>query len=87
MYGWELPEGGVDESFTVINVPKIKWAVFAYDGEHKESLPKIWTYIYSDWLYTSGYKIEDYIIVEKETWLDDKQEGFCAEVWIPLKEK
>lgn len=86
MYGWELPECGVDESFTIINVPKATWAVFTYYGEHMESLPKIWTYIYTNWLYTSGYKIEDYVIVEKETYLDDKQESFCAEVWMPIKE-
>lgn len=87
MYGWELPECGVDESFTIINVPKTTWAVFTYYGEHMESLPKIWTYIYTNWLYTSGYKTEDYIIVSKETWLDDKHESFCAEVWMPIKEK
>lgn len=86
IYGWELPEGGVDESFTIINVPKATWAVFTYYGEHMESLPKIWTYIYTNWLYTSGYKIDDHIVVEKETYLDEKQESFCAEVWMPIKE-
>jgi predicted transcriptional regulator YdeE len=52
-----------------------------------ESLPKIWTYIYSSWLLTSGYRTEDNIIIEKETWLDDRQGKFCAEVWMPLKKK
>lgn len=85
MYGWELPKNGVDESFTVVDVPKTTWAVFTYFGEHMESLPKIWTYIYSNWIHTSGYKTEDHIFIEKETWLDDRQESFCAEVWIPIK--
>jgi AraC family transcriptional regulator len=85
MYGWELPKNGVDDCFTVVDVPKTKWAVFTYHGEHMESLPKIWTYIYSNWLLTSGYKAEDHIIIEKEAWLDDKQESFCAEVWMPIQ--
>lgn len=82
MYGWEVPENGVDEAFTIVDVPKATWAVFTYYGEHMESLPKIWTYIYSNWLYTSGYKIDDYVFIEKETWLDEHQTSFCAEVWL-----
>ena len=85
MYGWELPKDGVPEFFTVVDVPETTWAVFAYYGEHMESLPKIWTYIYSSWLPTSGYKTEDNIIIEKEAWLEKRQEKFYAEVWIPLK--
>lgn len=87
MYGWVLPKEGVDESFTVLDIPETTWAVFTYYGEHMESLPKIWTYIYSSWLPTSGYKIEDSIIIEKETWIGVRQDEFCAEVWIPLKKK
>lgn len=86
MYGWELPENGVDEGFTIVDVPKTAWAVFTYKGEHMESLLKIWTYIYSNWLLTSGYKTGDDIIIEKEAWLDENQESFQAEVWLPIKE-
>ncbi len=85
MYGWEKPDYELDESFTVIDVPKTTWAVFTCNGEHKELLPKIWTYIYSSWLYTSDYKIEDHIIIEKESWIDEKQNVLHAEVWLPIK--
>jgi AraC family transcriptional regulator len=85
MYGWEKPAYEIEDSFTVINVPKTTWAVFTYYGEHMEGLPKIWSYIYTSWLYTSGYNIEDYIIIEKESWHDDAQKVICAEVWVPIK--
>lgn len=85
MYGWEKPDHIIDESFTVIDVPNTTWAVFTYNGEHMEGLPKIWTYIYSSWLYTSDYQIGDHIIIEKESWNDDSQEELCAEVWLPIK--
>ncbi len=86
MYGWEKPENEIGEDFTLIDVPKSTWAVFTYYGEHMEGLPKVWTYIYTSWLYTSNYKIEDYIIIEKESWHDKNQKVICAEVWMPIKE-
>lgn len=86
MYGWEKPEYEIEEHFTLVDVPKTTWAVFTYYGEHMEGLPKIWAYIYTSWLYTSDYKIEDYIILEKESWHDDNQKIICAEVWLPIKE-
>lgn len=84
MYGWELPENGVEEGFTIVDVPETNWCVFTYRGEHMEGLPQIWTYIYSNWLLSSGYKTGDHIIIEKETWLDEKNTQFCAEVWLPI---
>jgi AraC family transcriptional regulator len=86
MYGWEKPTHKIEECFTVIDVPKTTWAVFTYYGNHMEGLPKIWTYIYTSWLYTSGYRTEDYIIIEKESWHDDNQKIICAEVWMPIKD-
>ncbi len=86
MYGWEKPALVIEEGFTIIDVPKSAWAVFTYYGEHMEGLPKIWNYIYTSWLYTSGYNIKDNIIIEKESWQDDNQETICAEVWLPIKD-
>jgi len=86
MYGWELPDKGVDESFTIIDVPEATWAVFTYHGEHLESLPKIWTYLYTDWFFTSRYEVDNSIVIEKETWVDVKHIKFFAEVWIPISE-
>ncbi len=86
MYGWEKPSQELEESFTVIDVPETTWAVFTYVGEHMEGLPKVWTYIYTNWLYTSGYKIGDQIIIEKESWMDEKENVLRAEVWLPIKE-
>lgn len=85
MHGWEVPESGVDKEFTIVEVPETTWAVFSFYGEHMESLPKIWTYLYTHWLLETGYKTNDFIFIEKEMWLDDNQEKFCAEVWLPLK--
>lgn len=86
MYGWEKPLHEIEDCFTVIDVPKATWAVFTYYGEHLEGLPAIWTYLYTSWLYTSDYKTEDFIIIEKESWHDDREEVICAEVWLPIKE-
>lgn len=85
MYGWEKPDNELEESFTVIDVPKTKWAVFTYNGEHMDGLPKIWTYIYTSWLYTTEYKIDDHIIIEKESWIDENMNLLRAEVWLPIK--
>lgn len=86
MYGWEKPDYELEDSFTVLDVPKTTWAIFTYHGEHMEGLPKIWTYIYTSWLYTTDYKIGDNIIIEKESWIDEKQNVLLAEVWLPIKE-
>jgi AraC family transcriptional regulator len=86
MYGWEKPEHEIEDGFTVVDVPKTTWAVFNYFGEHMEGLPKIWTYIYTSWLYSSGYNIDDQIFIEKESWNDDAQKEICAEVWLAIKE-
>lgn len=85
MYGWEKPDYELDDSFKVIDVPKTTWAIFTYKGEHMEGLPKIWTYIYTSWLYTSDYEIGDDIIIEKESWIDENQNVLYAEVWLPIK--
>ncbi len=86
MYGWEKPDHELEASFTVVDVPETTWAVFTYKGEHMEGLPKIWTYIYTSWLYASDYKIGDHIIIEKESWIDENQNVLRAEVWLPIKE-
>lgn len=86
MYGWEKPEHKINDCFTVIDIPKTTWAVFTYYGEHMEGLPKIWTYIYTSWIYTSNYKTDDCVFIEKESWYDEQQEVLCAEVWMPIVE-
>ena len=86
MYGWEKPDHELEESFTVVDVPRTTWAIFTYIGEHIEGLPKIWTYIYTNWLYTSDYKIGDHIIIEKESWIDENMNVLRAEVWLPIIE-
>ena len=86
MYGWEKPAKEIDESFKILEIPKTTWAVFTYEGEHMEGLPKLWNYIYTSWLCTSDYKIEDNIILEKEAWKDESQNILRAQVWLPIKE-
>lgn len=86
MYGWEKPACELSSEFTIIDVPKTTWAVFTYYGEHMEGLPRIWTYLYTSWFYTTKYETDDYIIIEKESWHDDERKVICAEVWLPIKE-
>lgn len=86
MYGWDVGDQEIGESFTFIDVPKATWIVFSFKGEHLKGLHAIWTYLYSNWFLTSGYEIRDEIIIEKEGYLDDEQTDYVAELWLALKE-
>ncbi len=83
MYGWEVPDGDVENKFTVIDVPAHSWIVFKFNGKHSEALPKIWEFFYTRWLPTAEYEIEDTIFIENEIFTD--KDNFFAEVWIPVK--
>lgn len=85
MYGWEKPEQELENNFTVIDVPETTWAVFTYYGEHMEGLPTIWRYIYTSWLYSTDYEMDDFITIEKESWKDKEETIICAEVWLPIR--
>jgi AraC family transcriptional regulator len=83
MYGWECPENGVDEKFTILDMPKTAWIVVTAtipDGE-RDSIKKSYEDLYVNWFPTSGYnQAPNRPIIEKYGW--DK-----CELWMPIEKK
>ena len=80
MYGWECPENGVDERFTILEIPATTWVVVtaALDGE-RDSIKKSYEDLYANWFPTSGYnQAPNKPIIEKYDW--DK-----CELWMPIE--
>ena len=82
MYGWECPQSGVDERFTILEIPATTWVVVtaALDGE-RDSIRKSYEDLYTNWFPTSGYNQAPIKpIIEKYDW--DK-----CELWMPIEKK
>jgi len=80
MYGWECPENGVDERFTVLEIPVTTWVVVTaiLDGE-RDSIKKSYEDLYMNWFPTSGYdQAKNIPIIEKYN------EKTC-ELWMPIE--
>lgn len=82
MYGWELPETGVDEQFAILEVPLTTWVVMTIplDGD-RLVIVKCYNDLYVNWFPTSGYEqAPERPVIEK---YDDKK----AELWVPIVKK
>ena len=82
MFGWELPETGVNEDFTVLDIPPMQWVVVTHqlDGD-RSVVSRCFNDLYINWFPTSGYEqapgcpvIEVY---------DSKN----VELWMPIVKK
>ena len=82
MYGWELPESGVDKSFTVVTVPKTTWAVFSKSDADRFALKELYNYCYAHWFPASGYVQAEGPVIEKYAQAED---GWIQELWMPVK--
>jgi len=82
MYGWECPERGVDERFTVLTVPAATWVVVTDTlDDERDSIKKSYEDLYVNWFPTSGYNQAPNIpIIEK--YHRDK-----CELWMPIEKK
>lgn len=79
MYGWELPETGVDEKFTIIEIPSSSWVVVTarLEGD-RAGISKCYNDLYVNWFPTSDYEqAPGSPIIEK--YVDD-----YAELWMPI---
>ena len=82
MYGWECPGNGVDERFTILEMPAITWVVViaALDGE-RDSIKKSYEDLYANWFPTSGYnQAPNRPIIEK-------YDRAKCELWMPIEKK
>lgn len=86
MYGWEMPEGGVDDSFTVVEVPGTTWAVFFADDPDRFAVKDLYHFCYTDWFPTSGYVQEEGPVIEKYA-ASPTGTGWIHELWMPITAK
>lgn len=82
MYGWELPENGVNDQFTILEIPSISWIVVSVelDGD-RAAINRCYNDLYMNWFPTSGYEqAPGCPVIEK---YDSKN----AELWMPIVKK
>lgn len=89
MMGYEMIKAEPSDEFTVIQVPKLTWAVFEGSGTMPNNfiIQDIWRRIYSEWFPSSGFEQVNGPCIEKNFWTDDEQSGYRCEVWIPVRRK
>lgn len=89
MMGYEMVKAESSDEFTVIQVPKLTWAVFEGSGTMPNNfiIQDIWRRIYSEWFHPSGFEQVEGPCIEKNFWNDDEQSGYRCEVWIPVRRK
>jgi len=82
MYGWEVPEGGVDDKFTVLDIPKTTWVVVTVNlEEDRLGIMNSYNDLYINWFPTSSYEqVSGRPIIEKYY-------GNFAELWMPIIKK
>ena len=82
MYGWEVPEAGVDDKFTVLDIPQSTWVVVTIDLESdRAGIMSCYNDLYVNWFPTSGYEqVPGCPIIEKYN-------GNIAELWMPITKK
>ena len=87
--GAELPETEIPAEFTILNIPKLTWAVFEGQGAkpHNYIIQDIWRRIYSEWFPSSGFEQVEGPCIEKNFVNAEEQNGYKCEVWIPVKRK
>lgn len=78
--------GGVPEEMEVLQLQGGLYAVFSYTGSSTDT--KIFQYIYSAWLPTSGYDLDDrpHFEILGEKYKNDSPDSE-EEIWIPIKPK
>lgn len=73
------------DTFTVLEVPALTWAVFEVVGPYPETLQTTWARIYSEWLPSNPYEcIKGPEIVWNEG-VDMSKSDYHSQIWIPVK--
>lgn len=82
MYGWELPENGVDERFTILQIPYTAWVVITVglDGD-RAGISRCYNDLYVNWFPTSVYE------QAPERPIIEKYKEDYAELWMPITKK
>tara|TARA_R110000868_G_scaffold37111_10_gene131548 strand:+ start:36226 stop:36726 length:501 start_codon:yes stop_codon:yes gene_type:complete len=77
----------VPEGLETLVIPKGKYAVFIYKGLHSE-YPKFAQYIFSEWLPSSDYELDDrpHFEVMGNKYFGPMNPDSEEEIWIPIKD-
>ncbi|WP_253298863.1 AraC family transcriptional regulator [Paenibacillus barcinonensis] len=94
LMGAEVPDNiQVPDGFTVLHIPDQTYAVFDSHGTMTEeveidlSIMNIWKRIYTEWFPSTSFEQAEGPCIEKYEWVDDRQQDFITEVWIPVRKK
>lgn len=87
--GAEMVKADIPIEFTILEVPKLTWAVFEGSGDKPSNsiIQDVWRRIYSEWFPSCGFEQVDGPCIEKNFWNEEKESGYSCEVWIPVKRK
>ena len=82
MYGWELPETGVSDQFTVLDVPQTAWVVVTVllEGD-RSAITQCYQDLYVNWFPSTGYEqASGRPVIEK-------YDAEYAILWMPIIRK
>lgn len=82
MYGWEFPESGVDERFTVLEIPCTSWVVVTVglDGE-RAAISRCYNDLYVNWFPATEYEQAPRCPIVERYYKE------YAELWMPIIKK
>ncbi len=72
------------ESYTVLNVPALTWAVFDVRGPYPETLQNTWARIYSEWLPSNPYECVNGPEIVWNEGIDMSKPDYHSQIWIPV---
>lgn len=87
--GAEMAKSDIPNEFTILEVPKLTWAVFDGSGDKPSNsiIQGVWRRIYSEWFPSCGFEQVEGPCIEKNFWNEEKKSEYRCEVWIPVKRK
>lgn len=74
------------ESFDVLEVPSLTWAIFSSKGAFPNSMQETWGKIFAEWLPSSDYELVDAPEISFTGDLSDR-ENVYSEIWVAVKKK
>jgi len=80
----DYPSPGVSDDFDVLEIPKAKWAVFTttcLEDEELDTMTKIWKRL-PEWFQSTGFELAQGVPELERCY--KTEEGYKAEVWVPL---
>jgi len=79
--------GPVPPGFEVLTVPAQKWAIFPCVGPADESLPKMWRYIFNEWILNDKYEKLNNFDLEEFPSGDPSARDYRMFIRIPVRRK